>query len=349
MDEHFDSDDKAGQAFGFSRRAFFAGTGLSAGVIASLALSRGVTEALAQDAAKMPTLNVPLMMACCFGNPFYAPMIQGAELAAKQFNVSTKFYAPPGTDDAPGNAQIVESLIASKPDGMVIDCVYADAIDASLRRAIESGIPVIASNGPDDRPADKRIPYLFYVGGDERLGGVAAANRMLKERKPNFAICVNPQAGHGGLQQRWLGFEDTMNKAGVKTEQVILQNPDPTQTSEQLRGYLTSHPETDAIYSVSASLILDPALAVLKQQGLAGKTLFVTNDLLPSAITAIQEGSLLALIDQQQYLQGWAPIAFMAMHIRYGLTLANDMLTGPAMVDKSNVDKLISASKEGVR
>ena len=100
---------------------------------------------------------------------------------------------------------------------------------------------------------------------------------------------------------------------------------------------------------MSASLILDPALTVLDQQKLTGKVMLITNDLLPSAVTAIQNGSLLALIDQQQYLQGWAPIVFLALNIRYGFTLAQDILTGPAVVDKSNIDKLIVASKEGIR
>jgi simple sugar transport system substrate-binding protein len=327
-----------------SRRGLIAGAGLG-GIAAAL----GISPAMAEEAAGAPPLKIPLMMACCFGNPFYGPMIKGQELAAKQWNVTTKFYAPAGTDDAPGNASLVESLVASKPDALVVDCVYADAIDAPLRRAIDQGIPVIASNGPDDRPEGQRIPYLFYVGGGEYLGGVAAAKRMLAERKPKSAVCVNPQAGHGGLQQRWLGFKTTMDQAGVKSEQLILQNADPTQTAEQLRGYLRGHPDTDAIYSVSASLILDPALTVLSQQGLTDKVMLITNDLLPSAVTAIQNGSLLALIDQQQFLQGYVPIAFLAMHVRYGLTLADDVLTGPAIVDKTNIAKLVSASKEGIR
>src|SRR5262249_7533494 len=163
-----------------SRRRLLSTAGLGAGGVAAFAAAGatgfGLTEAAAQDAAAHPTLNIPLMMACCFGNPFYAPMIKGMETAARQFNVNTKFYAPAGTADAPGNATMVASLIASKPDGLVVDVVYHDAVDAPLRAAIASGIPVIASNGPDERPADERIPYLFYVGGDEFRGGVAAAN-----------------------------------------------------------------------------------------------------------------------------------------------------------------------------
>jgi simple sugar transport system substrate-binding protein len=338
----------AGIARGFGPVATRRGT-IAGAALGGIAALFDIPAAAAQDAAKAPTLNIPLMMACCFGNPFYAPMIKGQQLAAKQWNVATKFYAPAGTDDAPGNATLVESLVASKPDALVVDCVYGDAIDAPVRRAIDQGIPVIASNGPDDRPGGQRIPYLFYVGGGEYQGGVAAAKRMLAERKPTAAVCVNPQAGHGGLQQRWLGFKATMNQVGVNSEQLILQNADPTQTAEQLRGYLKGHPDADAIYSVSASLILDPALTVLGQQGLTGKVMLITNDLLPSAVTAIQNGSLLALIDQQQYLQGYIPIAFLAMHVRYGFTLASDVLTGPAIVDKSNIAKLVAASKEGVR
>jgi hypothetical protein len=39
----------------------------------------------------------------------------------------------------------------------------------------------------------------------------------------------------------------------------------------------------------------------------------------------------------------------MAMHVRYGITLGGDVFTGPAIVDKSNVSKLVDANKAGVR
>jgi simple sugar transport system substrate-binding protein len=58
-------------------------------------------------------------------------------------------------------------------------------------------------------------------------------------------------------------------------------------------------------------------------------------------------GNLISTIDQQQYLQGYEPIHWLKQHIEHGFVMAPgvDMLTGPALVDKSNADKV----REGVK
>jgi simple sugar transport system substrate-binding protein len=58
-------------------------------------------------------------------------------------------------------------------------------------------------------------------------------------------------------------------------------------------------------------------------------------------------GNLISTIDQQQYLQGYEPIHWLKQHIEHGFVLAPgvDMLSGPALVDKSNADQV----REGVK
>jgi len=46
-------------------------------------------------------------------------------------------------------------------------------------------------------------------------------------------------------------------------------------------------------------------------------------------------------VDQQQWLQGYLPIVFLANYVKYGSILQNALiLTGPAFVTLENVDKV---------
>jgi simple sugar transport system substrate-binding protein len=60
----------------------------------------------------------------------------------------------------------------------------------------------------------------------------------------------------------------------------------------------------------------------------------------------MDEGTLVSTIDQQQYLQSYLPISWLKLNIEHGFVLAPgvDLLTGPALVDKSNVAQV----REGV-
>ena len=73
----------------------------------------------------------------------------------------------------------------------------------------------------------------------------------------------------------------------------------------------------------------------------------MTEDLL----TEIDNDTLVSTIDQQQYLQGYEPIHWLTQHIEHGFVMAPgvDMLTGPAMVDKSNSAKVAEGVKAGFR
>ncbi|GAG58189.1 unnamed protein product, partial [marine sediment metagenome] len=47
---------------------------------------------------------------------------------------------------------MLNSAIATKPDGIAVTITDPAALDAPLRKAIAAGIPVIAINVPDPRP-----------------------------------------------------------------------------------------------------------------------------------------------------------------------------------------------------
>ena len=279
-------------------------------------------------------------------DPFWGVVIKGMNDAAKVYPVEAKYFGPEKFS-VQELVNLLNSAIAAKPDGLAVTITDPKALDEPLRRAIQQGIPVVAINVADPRPEGERIPYMFYIGMDEYLGGLWAAQRMLAVRTPKRAVCAIHEVGHVGLEARCQGFLDGMKGKNVPVEKLDI-GTDPTKAVEALKAYFTRNPDTDALLTLGP-LGTDPAVKFLKENNLVGKVLHGTFDLHPGTLSAIKEGVTLFAIDQQQYLQGYMAITWLYLYKKYGLRPANDVLTGPGFVDKDNVSLVEALIKQGIR
>jgi simple sugar transport system substrate-binding protein len=278
------------------------------------------------------------------GDPFWGVVMKGMEDSANYLNKATDdtinaTYSGPAKYSVEKLVDMLNSAIATRPDGIAVTITDPDALDQPLRRAIDMGIPVIAINVPDSRTADEAIPYLFYVGGDEYLSGKRAAERILDHKKPQRAVVTIHEIGHMGLELRAQGFIEVMTEAGVPAEKLATYL-DPTQAIEILKGYFSKNPETDAIFtlgSIDSSYVID----FLNEEGLTGKVTHGGFDVSDDVVESIQKGDTLFTISQQQYLQGYLPIHFFYMLNKYNFLPANDVLTGPGFVDADNVESVV--------
>ena len=284
------------------------------------------------------------------GDPFWGVVMKGMQDAADLLSKGTgdtikATYLGPAVYSVTELVNMLNSAIAARPQGIVCTITDPAALDEPLRRAISLGIPVIAINVPDPRPAGERIPYLFYVGGDEYLSGIKAAERMLAVKKPARAVVFIHEVGHVGLELRAKGFIEVMSAAGVPAEKLAI-GIDPTQAVDIIRGYFAKYPDTDAIFTLGPLGTL-PTVTFLKEQGLAGKVMLGCFDLDEVTLKAIKDGVALFTVTQQQYLQGYLPIVWLYLYNKYGFLPANDILTGPGFVDISNVGKVEQLIKLG--
>ncbi len=282
------------------------------------------------------------------GNVFWAIYRNGIRDGAKTYGVEVKDL-PLEQFAVAGYVDLLNQAIAAKPDGIFCSILDQDAVDGPLRRAIESGIPVIAVNVPDTRELSERIPYLFYVGGDEEAGGRLTAQRQLSEGSVQKAACIIHEPGHTGLEARCRGYTAELQGGGATVDK-LPSSKDATQATEQIKGYLQENSDVDAIFGVGPQ----PAtfsLQALDELGRKGEVMVSAYDMTEDLLNEIDGGNLVSTIDQQQYLQGYEPIHWLRQHIEHGFVMAPgvDMLTGPALVDKSNAPQVAEGVKAGFR
>ncbi|PIE32950.1 sugar ABC transporter substrate-binding protein [candidate division KSB3 bacterium] len=301
-------------------------------VVVSLVLLH-ISTALAEDKMKFYVISHGGP-----ADPFWGVVMKGAKDAGEEFDVDVT-YLGPEKFSIQKLVDMVETAVADEPDGLAITITDAKALDEPVKAAIDKGIPVVAINVPDYRGFEEKIPYLAYVGADDYMVGVEAARRMLKEfapETPKRGVVSIHEVGHAGLEARARGMIEVFTEAGIPIEK-LATSPNASETYQAIDAYLTKNQDTDAIFCLGP-LDAHPTLKLLEEKDLVGKVKLGAVDLSNIMIKAIKEDTLVFTVEQQQYLQGYLPISLLVLYNKYGLIPHDDILTGPAIVDKNNVE-----------
>ena len=263
-------------------------------------------------------------------DPFWSIFKNGTVQAGKDTGVTVN-YSAPDTFDMVKMAQLIDAACAKKPQGLVISLPDAEALGDSVKKCISSGVPVISANSGSD--TFKQLGILTHVGQNEDIAGTAAGEKM-KEAGGTNAICINQEVGNSALDARCAGFEKGF---GGKMTVLGVDLKDPATAQQKIAAALTADPTVDTVMALGPTGST-PALEAIK--GLGGRKLNVgTFDLSQDVLKAIQDGTMMFAIDQQQFLQGYLPIVFLTYYDLYGLMPGGGqpVLTGPGFVTKDNV------------
>jgi simple sugar transport system substrate-binding protein len=274
---------------------------------------------------------------------FWSVAKRGVDDAAKDFPDLIVEYRSPETYDMVAMAQLIDAAVASSPDGLVVSLPDKDALSRSVKAAVDAGIPVISMNSGNR--IRKELGVMLHVGQTEYEAGIGGGEKM-KAAGVTKAACVNQEVGNVALDERCDGFKVGLGEGA--TVSVIPTTIDPTEVKNAVSSFLTANPDTQALFVLGS----DPAMPVVdavEGAGLIGKVRIATFDLSEGILQAVADGKMDFAIDQQQYMQGYLPVAILRLYLKYGLMPGADVLTGPGFVTKDNALNVIQWSKEGYR
>lgn len=276
------------------------------------------------------------------GDTFWDIVRRGAEAAAKKDNVDLKLSQEP----EPGKqATLVQNAIDSKVDGIAVTIAYPDQMKAVIQKARSAGIPVVGFNsGLDDWQA---AGAMMYFGSDENLAGETGGRRIAQEGGKN-ALCVVQQQGHVALEARCAGLDKGLSAGGGKVQKLYVQGTNMTNVTSTVQAKLKQDPTIDYVVTLGAPFAL-ALLPVVKAAGSNAKVAtFDSNKDLPAKI---KSGEVQWAIDQQPYLQGYLSVDSLWLYKFNGNVIGGGQTTktGPAFIDKTNVDAVEKFAANGTR
>ncbi|TPL10954.1 MULTISPECIES: sugar ABC transporter substrate-binding protein [unclassified Mesorhizobium] len=251
-----------------------------------------------------------------------------------EMGVQTTYQNPP-TGDLADMVRLIQQATAAHVDGMIVALADYQTLKAPLEAAISAGIPVVTANSGTPEQS-KELGALMHVGQAEYDAGHAAGERAKATGAKTF-LCVNHYIQNPSSVERCQGFADGMGVA--LGDQMIDSGIDPGEVKGKVMAYLTKHADTGAIITLGPNSAA-PTVEAVKEMGIAGKINFGTFDLSPEITAGIKDGTINYAIDQQPYLQGAVPVFVLTNFIRYGISPANSVKSGPSFVTKDNVEKV---------
>jgi simple sugar transport system substrate-binding protein len=297
---------------------------------AAIALSAGVAAAQ----------NIIVVSHGQANDPFWSVVKNGVDLAARHTGATVSYRAPE-TFDMVAMAALIDAAVNQEPDGLVVSIPDGDALGAAIRRAVESGIPVISMNsGSDVAPS---LGVRLHVGQSEFDAGRIAGAR-LAAMGGTTGICVNQEVGNVALDLRCAGFAE-----GFGNVTVLPTSNDPADVRARVRAAIDANPAIDTILALGAATAGEPSLAAVRDAGRGGEIKVATFDMSAGFLEAVAAGEAAFAIDQQQFLQGYLPVVFLALHAKYGLMPGGDVPSGPNLVDQSSAAMVVDLSAQGIR
>jgi simple sugar transport system substrate-binding protein len=159
------------------------------------------------------------------------------------------------------------------------------------------------------------------------------------------AVVVNHLVGNVALDLRAKGFIEGLGQ----NAEVFATTLDFTEARNAISAYLQKTPDLEAVMTLGPNGA-EPAIQALESAGKLGKLKFGTFDLSPAILQTVAKGQMDFAIDQQPFLQGYLPVAFLANYIRYGIIPSQEtVFTGPNFVTPETAAKALELSKRGIR
>jgi simple sugar transport system substrate-binding protein len=271
------------------------------------------------------------------GDTFWDKIRAGAEQAAKDTGAELKYSANPNVAE---EATLIQNAIDSKVDA-IATTLYSEALAGSVKNAQAANIPLVGFNTGISIYQD--MGALMYFGSDEDLAGQAAGKRIADEGGKK-TLCVIQEEGSVALEARCAGVK----KSQPSTENIQVNGRDLASVTSSLQAKLSQDKSIDSIVTLGAPVAM-ATLQSIEQSGSSAK--LVTFDLNPEAAQAIKDGKIQFSIDQQPYVQGYMAVTSLYLYLKNGNDIGGGqaVLTGPSMVDQSNIDTILPYAQNNTR
>jgi ribose transport system substrate-binding protein len=301
------------------------------GAVALAAVAFGAMSAEAATVA-LVTINQQAL--------FFNQINDGAKQAADKAGAKLVIFNANNVAAAQNSA--IEDYVAQKVDGIVLIAIDVNGVKPAITAAKKAGIPVVAIDaripdgdnaafiGVDNKGAGEQIGKYFAdyaktkMGGAAKVGIVGALNSFIQN-------------------QRLDGFKAAAQGAGVKfLDTVDGQNiQDVALTAAE--NLMTANPDMNAIYATGEPQLVGAISAVTSQQGTSKVKVFGW-DLTAQAIKGIDEGWIVAVVQQDPFQEGVAGVETV-LKIKKGEKVDPSIDIPVSIVTKENVDKFRSLFK----
>ncbi|MCA7953137.1 sugar ABC transporter substrate-binding protein [Burkholderia seminalis] len=251
----------------------------------------------AQSASKPKVALVMKSLA----NEFFLTMETGAKdyqkHNANQFDLITNGIKD--ETDTANQIRIVEQMIVSKVDAIVLAPADSKALVPVVKKAVDAGIIVVnIDNRLDPDVLKAKNLNVPFVGPDNRKGARKIGDYLAKRLKAGDQVgIVEGVSTTTNAQQRTAGFQDAMKAGGMKVVSVQSGEWEIDKGNAVAAAMLNEYPNLKALLCGNDNMAIG-AVSAVRAAGKQGKVLVVGYDNINAIKPMLKDGRVLATADQ---------------------------------------------------
>ena len=230
-----------------------------------------------------------------FQHQFWQAVKQGAEQAAKDYNVEITFEGPESEAMVDKQIDMLSAALAKKPSALGFAALDSKAAIPYLQKCKAANIPVIAF----DSGVDSDIP-LTTCATDNVAAAAYAADMMAKfiGNEGEVAVIVHDQTSRTGIDRRD-GFVNRIKAKYPKIKVVAVQygGGDHLKSTDLAKAIIQSHPNLKGFFGANEGSAIG-VLNGVKEMKKIGKIVVIGYDSGAQQIAAVRSGDMAGAITQ---------------------------------------------------
>lgn len=259
--------------------------------------------------------------------------------AAEAGNVEIIYKSAPKEDDTQLQINLVESLVSSGVDGIILAPLSDRALVRPVQLAVQAKIPVIIFDSALAGEVGK--DFVCYVGTDNYKAGVLGGRRLGQVMQGRGTVLLLRYAeSSASTRDREQGFLDALKKdyAGI----LVIDPPqyagaEVNSAKKAAENMITAHlGKFDGVFCPNETSAAGMLIA-LEDRQLAGKVRFVGFDANPRVIAGLRDGKVDGVVLQDPFEMGYQSVRQMLDHLA-GKPVPPSTDTGAAVATPENVD-----------
>jgi ribose transport system substrate-binding protein len=268
-----------------------------------------------------------------FQHQFWQAVKQGAEKAAKEFNVEITFEGPETETQVDKQIEMLQAALGKKPAAIAFAALDSKAASPLLEKAKAGKIPIIGF----DSGVDSDIP-VTTAATDNKAAASLAADKMasLIGNEGEIALVVHDQTSRTGVDRRD-GFVNQIKAKYPNIKIVDTQySGDPLKATDLSKAIIQAHPNIKGIFGSNEGAAIGVINGITESKK-DGKIVVIGFDSGKQQMDAIRSGKMAGAITQDPIGIGYWSVKAAVQAIK-GETVPKNIDTGFHWYDKTNID-----------
>ena len=279
--------------------------------------------------------NGKLKMVCILkvidDSDFWTSLIQGAQAAAKEYNVDLTVMGPSSEGDYEAQNKMIREAIKQHPDAILISPSSYTKTAETAREVVEAGIHMVLVDSDMQESMGATLVATNNFEAGKKLG------LLLKENLPKDPIIgiVSHVKGASTAMEREQGLREGLKEYSSQILPPVFCNSNYDKAYEVTKQLIAENPKINAIAGLNEYSAVGAARAV-KDLGLEDQIVMVGFDSSNEEIQLLEAGVFEGIVIQKPFNMGYLAVQ-KAVEVFYNSAVEPMVDSGSEAITKENM------------